>query len=326
MAGPDCPICLTGKIEVQALSFLESWIRCERCGDFLISNLLGDTLRTWTNNDQRRRLLSYRIRSAHDSFDPKKEIPRKPYLVNQATVESLDPSEAPDVLEQMDNLLLAVGARIGNPTAPYIEQWNSLLARIGGGLEQNDADYILGYLKQGGLIETRFNPNQQFEITLTPYGWQQIKRLREAVVSSRRIFLALAFGHDELDNFIEKHLRPAVKDTGFDLFRLNDETPAGSITNRMRVEIRNSRLLIAEVSHNNTGAYWEAGFAEGLGRPVIYICQDEQGGAASLHFDVRQQQAVIYSLDNPTKAAFDLKMAIRASLPTEAIMQDSNSR
>ena len=33
-------------------------------------------------------------------------------------------------------------------------------------------------------------------------------------------------------------------------------------------EIRACRFLIADLSDDNAGAYWEAGFAEGLGKPV----------------------------------------------------------
>ena len=48
---------------------------------------------------------------------------------------------------------------------------------------------------------------------------------------------------------------------------------AGLIDDRLRVEIRTSRFLIADLTHENAGAYWEAGFAEGLGKPVIYTCE-----------------------------------------------------
>jgi len=33
---------------------------------------------------------------------------------------------------------------------------------------------------------------------------------------------------------------------------------------RMRLEIRRSRFAVVDLTHGNRGAYWEAGFAEGL--------------------------------------------------------------
>ena len=41
----------------------------------------------------------------------------------------------------------------------------------------------------------------------------------------------------------------------------------------MLVEIRRARFLLAELTGDNSGVYWEAGYATGLGRPVFYTCQ-----------------------------------------------------
>jgi nucleoside 2-deoxyribosyltransferase len=45
------------------------------------------------------------------------------------------------------------------------------------------------------------------------------------------------------------------------------------IDDQMRVALRTSRFVVADLTRGNRGAYWEAGFAEGLGRPVIYTCR-----------------------------------------------------
>ena len=37
------------------------------------------------------------------------------------------------------------------------------------------------------------------------------------------------------------------------------------------VEIRRSRLVVVEITYHNRGAYYEAGFAKGLGIPVYFI-------------------------------------------------------
>lgn len=52
---------------------------------------------------------------------------------------------------------------------------------------------------------------------------------------------------------------------------------AGNIQARLEVEIRKARFVVAELSHHNNGAYWEAGFARGLGKPVIYMYNKEVG-------------------------------------------------
>jgi nucleoside 2-deoxyribosyltransferase len=61
----------------------------------------------------------------------------------------------------------------------------------------------------------------------------------------------------------------------------------------MRVDIQGCRFLIADLTHRNNGAYWEAGYAEGLGKPVIYTCQRSTFAQAS-HFDTNHHLAVYW--------------------------------
>ena len=50
-------------------------------------------------------------------------------------------------------------------------------------------------------------------------------------------------------------------------------------------------------SINNNGAYYEAGYAAGLGKEVIHICNDikfrEEG-----HFDIKQKSAVLWKTED----------------------------
>jgi nucleoside 2-deoxyribosyltransferase len=77
--------------------------------------------------------------------------------------------------------------------------------------------------------------------------------------------------------------------------------------------------LIADLTEDNAGAYWEAGFAEGLGRPVIYTCENGH----RTHFDTRQQQTIFWTEDKLDEAAQRLKNTIRATLPSEAELDDN---
>jgi nucleoside 2-deoxyribosyltransferase len=61
-------------------------------------------------------------------------------------------------------------------------------------------------------------------------------------------------------------------------------------------EIKRSEFVIADLSGNRGGVYYEAGFAEGLNKPVIISCRSDY--LKSLHFDVKQKSAVIWSDEN----------------------------
>jgi nucleoside 2-deoxyribosyltransferase len=122
---------------------------------------------------------------------------------------------------------------------------------------------------------------------------------------------------------LDQYLVPAVKQTGYDLANaLRTEPMAGNLHARLEVEIRAARFVIAELSHHNNGAYWEAGFARGLGKPVIYMYNKVVGNSDRPHFDVVSDHYIAWEEDKPEKAADELKGVIRATLFAEALMED----
>jgi len=117
---------------------------------------------------------------------------------------------------------------------------------------------------------------------------------------------------------------PAVRRSGFELRRIIDSQPAGVIDDQLRVAIRKCRFLISELTLGNPGAYWEAGYAEGLGKPVIYTSQKSffDDPATKPHFDANHCVTVIWDESRLNEAGQKLTATIRATLPAEARMSD----
>jgi hypothetical protein len=148
--------------------------------------------------------------------------------------------------------------------------------------------------------------------------------LKREPIDSRAAFMAMPFNNDILDRVFRDCFRPAVAATGFDLRRLDDHPAAGNIDDRLRIEIRNARFLIAELTGANPGAYWEAGFAEGLHKPVIYTCEKScfDKPAQKPHFDTNHHLTVIWEESDLPGAVEQLKATIRETLPSEAKQRD----
>jgi hypothetical protein len=153
-------------------------------------------------------------------------------------------------------------------------------------------------------------------------GWQRYEELKRAEVQSRTAFMAMQFDDEELNQMVNDAFKPAVARTGFELRVLTDGQPAGLINDQLRVALRTSRFVIADLTHGNKGAYWEAGFAEGLGRPVIYTCRKKEWQEQKTHFDTNHLNTIIWDPGNPEDAAVHLTATIRATLPAEAKMMD----
>ena len=133
-------------------------------------------------------------------------------------------------------------------------------------------------------------------MNLTMKGWERYDEIRRGNIDSKKAFMAMPFNNAILDK-VYKRFKLAITQTGFDLLRVDERPKAGLIDDRLRVEIATSRFLIAELTDENHGVYWEAGFAEGLGRPVIYTCEKTYFEKVKTHFDTNHHLTVIWEED-----------------------------
>ena len=111
--------------------------------------------------------------------------------------------------------------------------------------------------------------------------------------------MAMQFNDRELDSLVDNIVKPAVKkNLGYDLVNMKDVQEAGVIDNIMSMKIRNAMFVIADLTHDNNGAYWEAGYAEGLGKPVVYICEKDKFEEMKTHFDTNHRTTITWSKDD----------------------------
>lgn len=63
-----------------------------------------------------------------------------------------------------------------------------------------------------------------------------------------------------------------------------------NIYNVMLEHIHNCKFLVADLTTQNLGVYYEAGYAKALGKTVIFTCKDSD--FANIHFDIKQVQTI----------------------------------
>ncbi|MBC7984307.1 MAG: hypothetical protein H7Y02_10690 [Candidatus Obscuribacterales bacterium] len=236
-------------------------------------------------------------------------------------------TELPKPAELLDNLILWLG---NAQTSLSMEcEVTSNVASAIGVTEPEDVAFVVEHCKQAGLLRglvERYGGGG-FDITplsLTIDGWLKFEELKRGTSTARLAFMAMQFGDQQLDGLYRDYLRSAVAATGFELRRVDEEQPAGLIDDHLRVKIRQSRFLLADLSHQNRGAYWEAGYAEGLGKPVIYLCRKDvfEDKTLGTHFDTNHHLTVIWDPKNIPELVKRLKDTIRATLPAEAVLED----
>jgi len=162
---------------------------------------------------------------------------------------------------------------------------------------ERQIEFIDNYLHESRLIVSAGGI-----VTLLPAGFRRIDDLQKNQSHSKNAFIAMSFSEDM--NEVREAVRRAIEATGY-IPRIMDEIEHNKqIVPEMLFEIRQSRFLVAELTGHNNGAYYEAGYAAGLGKEVIHICKKDAFGADG-HFDVKQKATILW------ETAEDLTEALR---------------
>lgn len=153
-------------------------------------------------------------------------------------------------------------------------------------------DGILSMLVQMGYLT---NNNAAYSISAE--GWKKIDSIRKEQKEIRQGFVAMQFGADTAE--IREGFRQAISDAGYLMRAIDEKEHNNQIVPEIFYEIEHSKFVVVDVTFPNHGAYYEAGYAQGLGKQVIVCCKKEvfdnkEGKYQRPHFDISQKSMVIW--------------------------------
>lgn len=158
---------------------------------------------------------------------------------------------------------------------------------------------VLDYLETEEYIEYSGN-YEMINMRLTPKGWSRIDELQVNSSNNKNVFVSMAFNENTKD--IRETLRKAIIESGYSPEFIDEIIHNKQIVPEMFRLIRECNFLILEISEPNYGAYYEAGYALGLGKEVIICCKKDiftkDFGKDEMHlkphFDVVQKQILLW--------------------------------
>lgn len=322
---PKCVVCNTANVARQAGAGDFARFDCARCGSFALSGSAEVVLdKLLTEAPLRRSLMSYTLRRMQRPNE------KRPHIINSDELPTFwREGRLPTPLEQADNLILWIGDNQAAPSLWAETTVPALAATIGAmvtpeGNDSGSIGWLQSRLSDGGegLLRVQGGTGTRWLAMLEIAGWQKYESLKKQRVESRTAFMALKFGQAELDKVVAECFRPAVKRAGFELRVLTDQQGAGLIDNQLRAALLAARFVISDLTHGSYGAYWEAGFGEGRGIPVIYTCEKAAWEKNRSHFDTNHMATIIWDVGDLKKAEDGLVAMIRATLRAEAKQSD----
>ena len=169
---------------------------------------------------------------------------------------------------------------------------------------------LVEFARVAGLVDCdpprRTEPTQ---VSLSFSGYEKVSELLTLNIDSQRAFVAMWFGQ-EMNEAYELGFKPAIEDAGYNSVRIDRKDHNNKIDDEIIAEIRRSRFVVADFTSDvfkrkdtdgvekteaisRGGVYFEAGFAKGLGREVIWTARSDL--IEFVHFDTRQFNHIVWT-------------------------------
>lgn len=172
------------------------------------------------------------------------------------------------------------------------------------------------------------------KVFITNKGIEYCESKKRLFNASKQAFVAMWFNKDEniekcnynMQKVYENAIEPAISTSKdkYNAMRIDCKEHCNDINDEMIAEIRKSKFVVADLTGYRGGVYFEAGFAYGLGLPVIYTCnqewlntqKDDKGNIIreGVHFDLNHRNMILWDYNKLE----DFKEALRKRI--EAII------
>lgn len=340
--GNKCPICGKENIEINCSGAGDKYLcyYCPDCGEFFAAIIDYDRLKHnpqmysnfYYNESHLRSYLFYNKSEDRPFLLPAKEFEeydKSGYVqIYNLTPEMVEDWYPKTFAEKIDLIILWLASQssyMGEEVVIELENLN-LLFFMHNSLDKsqvshhwgNEFRFIMKYLIESGYIVNlptvdlkglthMVIRNGVLSLVLTESAWKKVYDVQKEQINNKNVFVAMKFGEET------QALREKIKEglEGYNVRIMDEIEHNHQIVPEMLYEIRNSKFVIAELSHHNNGAYYEAGYALGIGKEVIHICKKSEL-INGLHFDVAQVNTIVY--DSIDEIPEKLKKRIQATI------------
>lgn len=268
---------------------------CKRCGDYVLP---GGDLPQFKEN----------LIPIISGYIRENQSKRQRFQLTQDVIDKLNKIPLPTMNEKIFKIMRWLQEQTNYPGAWINIDTNDTprdpeLIAICYATNNSEVRYFIDYLHKINFI-TSDASRRQYSITVEGFNYLESQR---NLIESNLCFCAMSFGDDHRYIY-DKFIQPAVKLAGYEVKRVDEDPHNIGVVDKIFALIRQSKFVIADLSGNKDGVYYEAGFTKGLGREVIFSCEDSD--FKRVHFDVQHLNLVKWSQQNIEKAIQDLKWRI----------------
>ncbi|MBL9083278.1 MAG: hypothetical protein JNK76_15800 [Planctomycetales bacterium] len=268
-----CPLCKESARE-QSSGFLR-YFECQRCGDFDVDQLSGNTL---YYHEQAHRFSGFTREETESDKDPVRLRQKNFNIILQQLPED-------DDLETKCLKLLLHVLRKSAHLGAVVNLRGLLDYPITYSRNVDEFEFIVDEVVARGLLRTVGTAAEMgaHSVVLTTAGRNAVSR--KSFAESSDAFVAMWF-HPKLNSVYLDGIEPAIRDTGYNPIKVDNLHFLTKIDEKIVELIRACRFVVADFTGNRGGVYFEAGLAMAWEKPVIWLCRRSR--ISRVHFDTRQ--------------------------------------
>jgi len=280
-----CILCNHPAKEFQRESNSEIYyLECNICGKYKSTQFEDETSLIRLDPKKKAMISAYtRELYEYDALTPELHI-----LGDEGQMERIiERYEKKTVIEKLNNLILYIGRKshyFGESLHIHGENDYPITYSF----DEKEFENIKKQAFDAGFFSL---PTSGGNVKLTWSGWERFEKMKEAGTLSKKCFVAMSC-QNELREIYENGIKEAVLEAGFKPVFIEREEHNEKICDLIIAEIRSCKFMIADVTGQRQNVYYEAGFAHGLNRDVIWTCRQDE--IENVHFDTRQYNHIIW--------------------------------
>ncbi len=239
--------------------------------------------------------------------------------INDEVIKRIAATPMPTIMQRADYLLLEISKDLIFITHTFQLNAKSLCKLYRASYSTYNLPKVETY-EVDYLIDTILVPEDYIQkvdggLHILPKGHIRIEELRKQRIG-KNAFVAMWFD-DTMNDAYEQGIEKGIKAAGYEAVRIDKKHHNNKIIDEIMVEIKSSAFVVADLTEHNKGVYFEAGYALGLGLPVIWTCKDTD--LENLHFDIRQYNCVTWKENELGDFAENLKYRIINTLGDKSL-------
>lgn len=193
-----------------------------------------------------------------------------------------------NILDNAETCLRKLSKADNNKLGKYFkfQEIKKILAHESEFQDEIELQYILDDVlcKMLKYLESK-EVGQEKKYKITPTGYYYLYETQFKTSESNIVFCAMWF-HTSTNVLWEEGINPTVSELNYRPVRIDKEHFTEEIMSQVFSYLNKSKFVVADLTGNRGGVYFESGFAKAKKIPIIFTCKESSWETDKPHFDV----------------------------------------